>query len=83
MLLIILYGIYSIKYYYFIIINETNFINEPAPATSYYLYIYIYIYIYKYITMSKIAILLAICCLPNVVIGLTSIHPGKLTSLEK
>ena len=38
MLLIILYGIYSIKYYYFIISNENNFfMNEPAPATPYYL----------------------------------------------
>ena len=31
-LLIMLFGIYSIKYYYFII-NENNFMNEPAPAT--------------------------------------------------
>ena len=43
------YGIYSIKHYYFIIINGNNFINEPVPASPYYLYIYIYIYIYIHI----------------------------------
>ena len=31
------YGIYSIKYYHFLIINEKNFfINEPDPASPYY-----------------------------------------------